>query len=184
MTQAPPAPPAAAAAPASLDPKLIVPLVNSIKAVFATMIKIDVTICRPHVKTSPAPNFDVSGIIGLSGDLIGSIVVSFQLAAAASIVSKFSGMELDPKGPDFPDAVGELANMIAGGAKKAFGGAANITVPSVVIGPGHTVARLTDVPCIVIPCETPVGNFAVEVSIKRVGSSASAGTTNATGGAK
>jgi chemotaxis protein CheX len=172
MSQAVATPPTAVHAgtppPGSLDPKLIVPLVNSIRAVFSTMVKVDVTICRPHVKTSPAPIYDVSGIIGLSGDLIGSIVVSFEMAAAGKIVSIFAGTELDPQSPDFPDAVGELANMIAGGAKKALGGLANITVPSVVIGAGHSVARLTDVPCIVIPCQTPVGNFAVEVSIKNV----------------
>jgi chemotaxis protein CheX len=158
-----------AATPASLDSKLIVPLVNSIRAVFSTMVKLEVKIDRPHVKCSPAPTYDVSGIIGLGGDLIGSIVVSFQLEAAAKIVSIFAGTTLDPHSADFPDAVGELANMIAGGAKKAFGGLASITVPNVIIGTGHTVARLSDVPCLVIPCQTPVGNFAVEVSIKQVG---------------
>jgi len=154
--------------PASLDPRLIVPLVNSIRAVFSTMVKVDVTIGRPSVKVTPAPSYDVSGIIGLSGDLIGSIVVSFQMDAAAKLVSAFAGTELDPKGPDFPDAVGELANMIAGGAKKAFGVMANITVPSVIIGSGHMIARLSDVPCVVIPCQTVAGNFAVEVNIKQV----------------
>ena len=158
----------AAIPPASLDPKLIVPLVNSIKAVFSTMVKVEVTIGRPTVKSTPTPSYDVSGIIGLSGDLIGSIVVSFQMDAAEKLVSAFAGMPLDPKGPDFPDAVGELANMIAGGAKKAFGVMANITVPSVIIGAGHMVARLSDVPCVIIPCSTAVGNFAVEVNIKQV----------------
>jgi chemotaxis protein CheX len=160
--------------PESLDPKLIVPLVNSIRAVFSTMVKLEVTICRPHVKCSPAPTYDVSGIIGLSGEIIGSIVVSFQMAAAAKIVSAFAGTTLEPTSSDFPDAVGELANMIAGGAKKAFGGLADITVPNVIIGSGHTVARLTDVPCVVIPCQTPAGEFAVEVSIKKVRAAGSA----------
>jgi chemotaxis protein CheX len=168
--------------PSSLDPKLILPLVNSIRAVFSTMVKLDVTINRPNVKTTPAPTYDVSGIIGLSGDLIGSIVVSFQLEAAAKIVSLFAGTPLSPQSPDFPDAVGELANMIAGGAKKAFGGMANITVPNVIIGSGHTIARLSDVPCLVIPCQTQSGNFAVEVSIKKVGSPD--GNGNRTGGAQ
>src|SRR4051812_28138728 len=98
--------------PPSLDPRLIVPLVNSIRAVFSTMVKVEVTILRPHLKDSPAVTYDVSGIIGLSGELVGSIVVSFQMDAAAKLVSAFAGMPLDPKGPDFPDAVGELANMI------------------------------------------------------------------------
>jgi chemotaxis protein CheX len=156
------------ALPASLDPKLIVPLINSIRAVFSTMVKLEVTIQRPHVKTPPVPPSDVSGIIGLSGDFIGSIVVSFQMEAAARIASLFAGTTLAPDSPDFPDAIGELANMIAGGAKKSFGGMANITVPNVVIGDGHTIARLSDVPCLVIPCQTPVGSFAAEVSIKKV----------------
>jgi len=112
--------------------------------------------------------YDVSGIIGLSGDFIGSIVVSFQMEAAARIVSLFAGTTLAPDSPDFPDAVGELANMIAGGTKKALGGMASITVPNVVIGGGHVIARLSDVPCLVIPCQTPVGSFAAEVSIKKV----------------
>src|SRR5208337_1750135 len=155
-----------------------VPLINSIRALFSTMVKLEVTIQRPHVKTSPAPTHDVSGIIGLSGDFVGSIVVSFQMEAAARIVSLFAGIPLAPDSPDFPDAVGELANMIAGGAKKALGGMANITVPNVIIGSGHTIARLSDVPCLVIPCQTPVGIFATEVSIKKVQNS------NAPGGVR
>jgi chemotaxis protein CheX len=161
-------PAAVLAPPASLDPKLIVPLINSIRAVFSTMVKLEVTIQRPHVKTSPAPSYDVSGIIGLSGDLIGSIVVSFQMEAAVRIASLFAGTALAADSPDFADAVGELANMIAGGAKKAFGGMANITVPNVIIGDGHTIARLSDVPCLVIPCQTRVGSLAAEVSLKKV----------------
>jgi chemotaxis protein CheX len=161
--------------PASLDPRLIVPLVNSIKAVFSTMVKVEVTIGRPSVKATPTPSYDVSGIIGLSGDLIGSIVVSFQMEAATKLVSAFAGTPLEPTSADFPDAVGELANMIAGGAKKAFGVMANITVPNVIIGAGHMIARLSDVPCVVIPCTTAVGNFAVEVNIKQVASKALGG---------
>jgi CheY-specific phosphatase CheX len=57
--------------------------------------------------------------------------------------------------------------MIAGSAKKDLGAVASITVPSVIIGAGHVIARLSDVPCIVIPCGTPVGEFAVEVNISR-----------------
>jgi chemotaxis protein CheX len=164
-----PTPAAPAAAPVgSLDPKLIVPLVNSIRSLFNTMIKVPVTIQRPHVKVSPLTTYDVSGIIGLSGELIGSIVLSFQKDTAVKLVSAFAGMTLEATSPDFPDAVGELANMVAGGAKKAFGVMANITVPSVIIGSGHTIARLSDVPCLVVPCQTPVGDFAVEINIKQV----------------
>lgn len=151
-----------------IDPKLIVPLMNSIKAVFSTMIKTELTINRPHVKATPGASYDVSGIIGLSGEMVGSIVVSFPKEAASKVVSAFAGIELKADDGEFADAVGELANMIAGGAKKAFGVRANISVPNVIIGPGHQIARLSDVPCIVVPCTTPLGEFAVEINIKTV----------------
>jgi chemotaxis protein CheX len=166
-----------AAAPAkagesAINPKLIVPFVNSVRAVFSTMVKVETTVQRPHVKANPALNYDVSSIIGFSGDVAGSVVVSFQKDAAVKLVASFAGMELAFGTPDFADAVGELANMIAGGAKKHLGNAASITVPSVIIGSGHQIARLSDVPCVVIPCTSPVGEFAVEVNIKQLGNQA------------
>jgi chemotaxis protein CheX len=74
---------------------------------------------------------------------------------------------MEPGTSDFADAIGEIANMVAGSAKKDLGVLANITVPSVVIGPSHTLAGLSGIPCVVIPVTTPVGKFAVEVSIKQ-----------------
>jgi chemotaxis protein CheX len=153
---------------AVINPKLIVPFINSVRSIFQTMVKVETKIDTPRLKADPWPTFDVSGIIGFSGDVIGNVVVSFQMATAQSLVTAFAGAPIDPTTPDFSDAIGELANMIAGGAKKHLGAAANITVPSVIIGHGHQIARLSNVPCIVIPCTTPVGEFAVEVNVKQI----------------
>jgi chemotaxis protein CheX len=161
MTEAPPK-------PVTINPKLIVPFVNSVRSVFATMVKVATQVQRPHIKTAPAPSYDVSSIIGFSGQIVGSVVVSFQREAAESLATAFAGTPLKLSDNDFADAIGELANMIAGGAKTQLGSLASISIPSVVIGSGHVIARLTDVPCIVIPCTTPVGNFAVEVNIKEL----------------
>jgi chemotaxis protein CheX len=154
-------------APPAINPKLIVPFVNSVRQVFATMVGVETTVERPHLKGNSATSYDVSSIIGFSGDVVGSVVVSFQNAAAVKLVAAFAGMDIKEGTEDFADAVGELANMIAGSAKKDLGNAASITCPSVIIGHGHMVARLSDVPTIVIPCTTPVGSFAVEVNIKQ-----------------
>lgn len=156
-----------ATAPA-INPKLIVPFVNSVRNVFATMVKVETTIDRPTLKQHPAASYDISGIIGFSGQIVGSVVVSFSRQAGEALVEAFAGSRYEMGSADFADAIGELANMIAGAAKKDLGAKASITVPNVVIGGGHTIARLSDVPCLVIPCRTPVGNFAVEVNIKSV----------------
>jgi len=151
----------------AIDPKLIVPFVNSVRNVFATMVRVKTEVDRPHVKGTPVPLYDVSSIIGFSGDIVGTVVVSFQLSAAKKLVAAFAGVEMDERSADFADALGELANMIAGGAKKDIGVNASISTPSVIMGQGHHIAPLKDVPCLVIPCRTPVGDFAVEISIKR-----------------
>jgi len=160
----------ASAAPASqtLDSTLVLPFMKSAREVFSTMVGVATTIGDPHLKEQPAPTYDVSGIVGFSGDVIGSVVVSFQSACAIALVNAFTGTEFALSDPDFADAIGELANMIAGSAKKEFELICNITVPSIIIGPGHTVARLSGVPCVVIPVSTPFGEFAVEVNIKPV----------------
>lgn len=158
----------APAAQAVLNPKLVIPFVNSVRAVFSTMVGVQTTVNRPLFKTEPAPSYDVSGIIGFSGEIIGSVVVSFQKNAASKLVQAFAGAEMPFESADFADAIGELANMIAGGAKKDLGANASISTPNVVIGSGHHIARLSGVPCLVIPCTTPVGDFAVEVCIKQV----------------
>lgn len=161
-----------APAKSALNVKLLVPFINSIRTVFSTMVGMTVNIQRPSVKAEPVPMYDVSGIIGFSGDIAGQVVVSFQKATAVKLVTAFAGAEMDPTHPDFADAIGELTNMIAGAAKKDLGAAAGITCPSVIIGSGHVVARLRDVPCLIVPCETPVGHFCVEISIKQLAGAA------------
>jgi len=152
--------------PAVISSKLIMPFINSVMAVFSTMVNVPATLGQPHLKKDRRATYDVSSIIGFSGEIIGSVVISLQLEAAEKLVSAFAGEKLTVDSEDFADAVGELANMIVGAAKKDLGHAACISLPTVIIGTGHSIARLTDVPCIVIPCHTPCGDFAVEMSIK------------------
>jgi chemotaxis protein CheX len=119
------------------------------------------------IKKAGEPTYDVSGIIGMSGDVEGSVVLSFPTATAERVVSLFAGEELAHTHGDFADAVGELVNMITGGAKARFkGGQVNITCPSVVVGRNHVVFSRKDVTCLVIPCTCDCGEFAVEVAMR------------------
>ncbi|MBN1765140.1 MAG: chemotaxis protein CheX [Sedimentisphaerales bacterium] len=151
-----------------INPKLITAFVSSTRNVLSMMVGVESEIGKPALKTESKPCYDVSGIVGFSGEVAGSVVISFHEEAALSIVEAFCGERIEVDNPDFADAIGELSNMIAGNAKKDFGLEASIGIPSVIIGPEHTLARLSDVPCIAIPCSSEVGNFSVEVNIKQV----------------
>ena len=149
-----------------MDPSFIKPFIASIKNVFSTMLQLPVTIKEPFIKTGSGTSYDVSGIIGMTGEVVGSVVLSFPQATAQRVVALFCGSDLSASPTDFADAVGELVNMVSGGAKAGFTGRkVSISCPSVVVGPAHVVARQTDAPTIVIPCTTDCGDLAIEVTI-------------------
>ncbi|MEL7474190.1 MAG: chemotaxis protein CheX [Planctomycetota bacterium] len=152
-----------------MDPRYISPFVSSVQNVFSTMLQLPVTVGEPRLKERGAASHDVTAIIGMSGDVVGSVALSFPADTAHHIVALFSGMDLDRDHPDFADAVGELANMICGGAKAQFpsDGRASISVPSVVLGKGHSVSQQSNVPCVVIPCDTDCGDLVIEVAIRQ-----------------
>jgi chemotaxis protein CheX len=157
----------ATAKESTVDQSYVLPFIKSVQNVFETMLQLPVTIGEPHLKQDTAPSYDVSGIIGMSGDVEGSIVVSYPVATAERVVALFTGMELEHTHEDFADAIGELVNMVSGGAKAQFQGKnVSISCPSVVVGEGHQVFGRKDVICICIPCQSDVGDFNVEISVK------------------
>jgi chemotaxis protein CheX len=150
-----------------MDASYITPFIASIQNVFGTMLQLPVQCREPAIKAEDTPSFDVSGIIGLSGEVAGSVVLSLPMETAERLVALFTGMECKADDPDFPDAIGELLNMVAGNAKAGFGDRkVSLSCPNVVIGADHHVARLTDVPCILIPCDTDCGEISLEISIQ------------------
>ena len=150
-----------------MDPNMITPFVNAIQNVFSTMFQLPVEIGDPSIKIDRKASHDVSGIIGVSGEMIGTIVLSMPSDTAESIVTLFTGMEIDTESPDFVDAVGELVNMISGNAKAEFQRKnVSISCPSVVIGSGHTIAVQSGIPCVLIPCSTDCGEVILEVALR------------------
>lgn len=149
-----------------MDVRFINPFVSAITNVFETMVNTKVRVGKPKLKQADIISAEVSGVIGLSGDVQGCVVLSFPGNVASKVASTFAGTELNVNHPDFTDAVGELANMVAGNAKKDFPGCSvSISLPSVIIGPGHRVSQSKASPFLVIPCETDFGPFNVEVAL-------------------
>lgn len=163
-----------------MDPSYIAPFVKSAKNIFETMLSMSINIGSPSIKGSSSSSYDVSGIIGFSGDVEGTVNLSFPSATAFRVVSLFTGSEVNQVNEDLTDAVGELTNMIAGGAKAQFTGKkVSISCPSVVVGHNHIVAVNKDTVTIVIPCTCDCGEFNIEVSIRGQGAAASAESTAA-----
>ena len=74
-----------------MDPQYITPFIKSTKNVFSTMLNMPVTIDEPSIKAGSPATYDVSGIIGMSGDVVGSVVLSFPKETAEKLVTAFCG---------------------------------------------------------------------------------------------
>jgi len=153
----------------NMDARHINAFLEATKAVFDTMLSLPVEFEKPQLKSANHTH-DVSGIIGLSGDVVGSVVVGFSRIPAAQIASALAGSRLEVGSADFADAIGELTNMIAGGAKAKFEGlAVSIGCPSVVIAPNHQISSPSGVVGITINCNTAAGRFAIDVVFQSCG---------------
>ena len=150
-----------------IDPSYIKPFVVAAKNVFETMIDVPFRLGKPTLKKgSDVPPHEISSIIGVSGTVSGSVVISLTHEISFQLVSALLGEEVTELDEDCTDAIGEIANMIAGNAKTDFPSDNNsISVPSVVVGK-HKVSYPTGVPVITIPCILDQGEMFIEVALK------------------
>ena len=150
-----------------MDVRFINPFIASTQVVFRTMVSTDIAVSKPYIiGTQPGVTSDVSAIIGMSGDAAGCVILSLPMQTACNVASKFAGVQMDKNHPDFGDALGELANMVAGQAQVRFEGfRVSISLPSVVIGPDHVVSQSKMKPRLALPCSSALGDFVVEVAL-------------------
>ncbi|MEM9372887.1 MAG: chemotaxis protein CheX [Planctomycetota bacterium] len=158
-----------------MDANLIAPFISSVQHVFSTMFQLHVEVGEPSMKKGSECSHDVSGIIGMSGEFQGNVVLSMPSEAAVAIVALLTGEKFESDTDDFADAVGEIINMICGNAKATFQRKnVSITCPSVVVGPNHRVTGQSDIPCVLIPCSTDCGELVLEVAIRQTATEAAA----------
>ena len=151
-----------------MDVRFINPFLEGTVEVLSTMAFIKPRAGNPYLKKDYIAKGDVSGIIGISGDVKGSLALSFSANCVLKIVSNMLGEEHTSIDGDIQDAVGEMTNMISGSARKRIEGLGFklfAAIPTVVSGKNHTITHVMGGPSIIIPFETDDGPFVVDVCI-------------------
>jgi chemotaxis protein CheX len=141
---------------------------NTTIDVFKTMFQTEVNPGKPMLKTEPFVHSDISAIIGFSGDAQGSIALSFPKLTALKVVSAMLSTTIKVFDHDVSDAIGELVNIVAGNVKKDIPEfQLSISLPQVVVGMQHVLSSQTSVATIVIPFTSSMGEFTIEVGLKK-----------------
>lgn len=150
-----------------MDVSYINPFISATIDCFKTMITDKITPMAPALKHQPYPIYSISGVIGLSGEAQGSISFGFSMDVAVKVVSDLLKTPIKQTDPDLPDAIGEIANIIAGNAKRGLSKYnLSISLPNVIIGHNHSLGGEGERPIILVPFSSNSGNFIMEVSLK------------------
>ncbi len=154
-----------------MDVKYINPFLQGTMEVLMKMSSLSAVAGKPYIKEGDIAPGDISGIIGITGEAVGSLAISFKESCICSIVTGMLNelhMEINK---DVIDAVGEITNMISGAARSRLerqGMILYAAIPTVVFGKDHTLRHILKHPSIVIPFKTDGGVFYVDVCLKSV----------------
>lgn len=143
------------------------PIIGATKHVIDTMIHVPLMVGQPQLRDRQRQCriYKVSAAIQLAGSVAGQIVVSFTQGVALALADGLIGEQHREIDADCLDALGEVANMIAGCAKKELGaGLVSISTPKLV--PSGQISYPLDMPFVVFPFDTAKGRFIVEIGFK------------------
>jgi chemotaxis protein CheX len=141
--------------------------------VFRDFLGAELKAGRPYFTEKNTVNeWDVSGVIGLTGEARGAVVVSMGRTLAIKITDNLTGSKHSELDDDVVDAIGEIVNIIAGNAKKSLEESFRlvISLPTIVEGRQHSIkwpnaqARIICIPFDIFDSDT----FTLSVAIESV----------------
>jgi chemotaxis protein CheX len=149
----------------------IQPFIDVCKNVFKEFVGCELTAERPYfVGPDTVNEWDVSAVIGLTGEARGAVVISMKKELALRLTDLLTGSKHSNLDDEVVDAIGEIINIIAGNAKKGLEEAFRliISLPTIIEGKQHSVkwpnnqARIICIPFIIFEKESFFLSVAIE----------------------
>jgi len=126
------------------EDELVKRLAGDVREVFSTMVEMEDVLHLPMlIETVTQFENCVTAMVGLAGTYNGLVSIHAPLQQALGITTGMLAQEVTAFNEDVRDALGEIANMIAGSFKQHLskGGAdIRLSTPSVITGKEYTVA--------------------------------------------
>ncbi len=149
--------------------EFINPFIHSLHKTFSTMLNCSVQRGQLSLKSSAKTSHEISGVIGLTGRAVGAVVLTLSKPVALKAASAMLLCDFSEINEDVIDAVGELANMVAGAAKAELEEySLVVSLPNVVTGKDHEIHFPSNVTPICIPFSSDWGPLALEVGLATI----------------
>jgi chemotaxis protein CheX len=146
--------------------EFINPFLSSMLNVMSTMAKMELIPEKPKLKRNEIAKGDVSGLIGMvSPKTKGSLSITFDAPLALATMKGMVGEAPDEVNEEITDLVGEITNMVTGGAKRILsdkGFDFDMATPVVVSGKNHTIHHKSKGPIVIISLKGEAGRAYIE----------------------
>ncbi|ACA88460.1 CheC domain protein [Shewanella woodyi ATCC 51908] len=166
-----------------MNVNFINPFLESLINVISTMANMQLTPGKPGLKQGNLAKGDVSGLIGMVGPQTkGSLSITFELNLVLEIMQNMLGENPGMMNEEITDLVGEITNMVTGGAKNKLGDKGyefDMATPIVVSGIGHTISHKANGKKIIMPFTSPHGAAYIEICFEDVNKTPEATSTDA-----
>lgn len=138
--------------------------------IFTAMVMMDITPGSPITEQLKPLRNSITGMVGLAGTHKGVLAIHVPNGVAIAITSNFLGMEVTSVDEDVQDAIGEVANMLAGSVKSILadsGREIQLSLPSTIQGEEYRLQAGDDIDKTIIPFSTNGESFLVELQLQR-----------------
>ncbi|CED57572.1 methyl-accepting chemotaxis protein, CheC-like family [Aliivibrio wodanis] len=146
------------------------PFLVSLINVVETMSNIKLVPKKPMIKTEMYAKGDISGLIGMaSQNLKGSLSITFEKKIALIIMKRMLDEIHKEIDRDVIDMVGEITNMVTGGAKRLLSEQNfdfDMAIPVVVSGNDHMIKHQSKDKIVLIPLYSEFGYIFLEISFE------------------
>jgi len=139
---------------------------SATEEIFASMIFLDLSCAAPLTSEKEDLGCYVTAMIGLSGDLNAILAIHCPAKVGTAIGGAMLGMEIEEVDDDTKDALGEIANMLAGGLKEAFAIKKLdllLAIPTTISGNAYKISTPSGSNRILLPFEIEAGRFYVDL---------------------
>lgn len=136
--------------------------------VFKLMLDLDVERDKIDVVEGMISSSDANVILGVTGDLKGSILFSFTKPMTLDMVKIMSGMEMKNIDNFVSSALGEVANIIGGNAATnltSYDYFCDIVPPQIIIGDYQSISMANE-KSLLLCLSTDIGNFDINIFLQ------------------
>lgn len=141
-------------------------IIDGCKDVFSTMLMVELEAEDVVKQDEVEIKSNITSMIGLGGGIKGLLAVHCPSFVATNITSGFLGMDVEEIDDDVKDAIGEIANMVAGNLKISYASInvnIELAIPTSIVGESFYVSGIADATRLVVPFRMGKETFWVEL---------------------